>query len=201
VLPIDMRLYKFGNAPIAGHTKYNIEPGDFDHEYLEDYFARGQSEELSNADKVSKPSYELFKNGIAIRSQVTAFNDSLTQECKLEYESEYINEDNVTETSNSPGKLEGARVRRLLAGAASKRSPLRTSGRQKYARIGKAAKVSVGAEGYALVNAADMTKAALPDAGESMTRMAADEALRETIAQNLDLEGELLVVPTYEVAA
>ncbi len=201
VLPIDMRLYKFGNAPIAGHTKYDIEAVGFDHEDLEDYFARGQFEELSNEDKVSKPSYEPFKNGIAISSNVVAFNDSLTQEYELEYESEYINEENVTESSNSSGKLEGARVRRLLAGAASKRSPLRTTGRQKYARLGKAAKVSVGSEGYVLVNAADMTYSALPGAGESMTRMAADTVLRDSIAGNPELEGELLVVPFYEVAA
>jgi hypothetical protein len=67
VLPIAMRLHKFGNAPIAGYTMYDIDAGDVNSEYLEDYFARGELEELSNDDKLSKPSYELCKNGIEIR--------------------------------------------------------------------------------------------------------------------------------------
>ena len=201
VLPLAMKLSRYGNAPIAGYDTYDIGTGDFTCEYTEDFFARGQYESLSNSDKVSKPSYELMKNGVAIRARDTVLDDARTQEYKLQYESDYIDDDSRTQMGRIPGLLDGWIARRLLAGAASRKNPLRTTGRSKYARMGKAVKVAVGVERFAIVNTADMTRATgISENDGTLTQMAADQLVRSRIESSPETKDELLVVPSYEVA-
>lgn len=210
VLPLTMCLSKFGNAPIAGHTVYDIEEmavgsGDiYEHQYTEGYFARGQFEDLSNEEKVSKPSYELFKDGISLASKAIGFLDSLTRQCDLAYESNYFDDANITKPATGPqlAQLKATNLSRLLAGAASRRSPLAMTGRKKYARIGKAAKVAVAAERYIIVRASDMSIVdELRENDGTLTRMGADQVLRRAVAAHPELEGEILVVQTSELAA
>lgn len=208
VLPLDMRLSQYGNAPIAGYHTYGIEPSeigsDFSVEDLKDYFARGQYEKLSDTEKLSKPSFELLKNGIAFKAKSVQFDKDRTQTYELTYESEYIDDEYITYSATKPGKarIAGTVVRQLLVGAASRKSALRTTGLKKYERTGVAARVSVGEEGYTIVRANNMTAVAEIEGNNgAMSRMAADQALRDTSEAQLGLKEELLIVPSYEVAA
>ncbi len=208
VLPLDIRLSRYGNAPIGGYHIYSIVPSGTGNNFivddLKDYFARGQFEKWSDKDKLSKPSYELLKNGIAFRPVSASFDNEKVQAYDLKYESEYIDDEYITRTADKPDKarLAGSMVRRLLKGAASRNSALRTGGLKKYQRNGIASNVSVFEEGYTIVRSIDMKAETEIEGNDGkMSRMAADQALEDAIKAKPALEQKIQIVPSYEVAA
>lgn len=223
VLPLGVWLDRYGNAPISPYHVFDLElkapegqsAGDYELRALEGFFARGQYEDLSDSEKVSKPSYELFREGVAIESKVFDFGAAEIPSSSLEYESEYIDEEEQTIPSGAGAMLMVPHIGWLLRGAASRRNLLRTTGRHKYACLGEPAKVEVLAEQYTIVDTKELktkddlitqygTASALAGWGQSdrhgrMTCMEADRILRTAVADDPSREGELQVVLLYEV--
>ena len=216
VVPLGIRLSRYGNAPVASHHTFDLEgveePSDQDanskleYSAVTGYFARGQFENLSNSEKVAKPSFELFKDGVAIHVDTPKFQTGLIEENEVEYESEYIDEDYLLKKPDDgrpKARLHHTLVYPLLRGAAVRKSKLLNTERRKYApAIQKPLKVALKTEGFAIVNAADLTIVSeIMDGSKSLTRMEADHKLKDLIKENPAMKDKVFIVSTHEVAA
>ncbi|UCD56370.1 MAG: hypothetical protein JSV16_11100, partial [Candidatus Hydrogenedentota bacterium] len=204
VLPLNLKLTKFGNAPVTGKDIFNItkvESGNvsLDLNPVKEYFARYQYEEGSDQDKLSRPSFEKLDAGVAIGSDEIAFKFPVPYE--LEYETEVIDENQVTvplgltSLSWRMGKV-------FVAGSAASTGLIRKTGFRKFHVRGKAAKVGMVEEGYAIVGSADLKiEEDIPDNGGALTHVEASRKLEAYLESHPDKKGELQIVPQYEVAA
>lgn len=111
VVPLGVRLHKVGNAPITGHDFFDITApltvdGDsLDVQPAEEFFARGQFEELTADQKLSLPSFEKMKGGVTTAASKAVRVDG-TQEAKpLEYESVIIRPDRTSEKPTIPVEI------------------------------------------------------------------------------------------------
>lgn len=105
VLPFNLTLQKFGNGPIAGDSVYRIGEIQINSEpitnpqdtgqlgYVKDYFAKAQFLEMSDADKLSRPSFEKEDANIIIGSDDISMGSVVKYD--LEYETEVIDENKV----------------------------------------------------------------------------------------------------------
>jgi hypothetical protein len=79
VLPFNLILQKFGNCPISGDNVYRItelqinnESGDTGElDYVKDYFAKAQFIKMSDAEKLSRPSFEKEDANILIGKELS----------------------------------------------------------------------------------------------------------------------------------
>jgi hypothetical protein len=216
VLPLDVQIQKLGNSPITGHHTFNVDSISASQEEMtktpiEEDFARGQYENLSEQDKLSLPCFEKMHGGVAARSEDILLNDQHIEQLPLEYESILINDDRTSTkpTDNLTGEIRTGRVfwdvaKRQLRGNAAMGSRMRKTGLGKYEILGKTSKVRVGKEGYLIVKTADMSSVVLgpgkPDNDGTLTRMKADQQLKAYSATHPDETGKVQVVSAYEVA-
>lgn len=221
VLPFDLKLERFGNAPVKDHDTFQIvkleagQGNDFtvlDTEDLKDYFARGQYEELSKDEKLSLPSFEKLKAGVVARPIVRL--DGVVQEFKIVYESIVIDSDG---TATSPtvtladgtikqlfGDLQWASGMRLVKKAATRCAGIRNSGLARFKTSRANSKVRVEEDEYVIVRATNLIPIGIETIqgnNGSFTRIEADQALAKYLTQHPDQEGEMLVVATFEAAA
>ena len=203
VLPLNLKLTKFGNAPVTGKDIFNItkvESGNVSLGLnpLKEYFARYQYEEGSDQDKLSRPSFEKLDAGVAIGSDEIAFKFPVPYE--LEYETEVIDENKVTVPLGlTPLSWRMGKV--FVAGSAASTGLIRKTGFRKFHVRGKAAKVGIVEEGYAIVGSADLKiEEDIPDNGGALTHVEASRKLEAYLESHPDKKGELQIVPQYEVA-
>ena len=214
-LPFNVRLQKLGNSPVKDSHTFVITDvysragagrSKLDFEYVEEFFARGQFEDLPENKRLSLPSFELMPAGIrgAFQSVKYGGNNNV-KPYELKYESILINEDKTAETAPGTGSVQWSVARRLVKGNASFRSQLRNTGHKKYDQPGNAQKLTMVKEGYVVVNISDMTpvqlEAPIHANDGTMTRMQADQAIEAYITLNPDEAGNIQVVPAFEVAA
>ncbi len=76
VLPLNIILEMFGNASITEHDQFEIKEvksgngSNLLRGFLKEYFARGQFQNLTNDQKLSIPSFEMFKAGFTTSSSI-----------------------------------------------------------------------------------------------------------------------------------
>jgi hypothetical protein len=206
VAPLGIKLDQFGNAPVAGHNEFRLfaptnggTPG-LVVQPLDELFARAQFEEMSNKKKLSIPSFEKMQGGVSIGTDESkAYGASVPH--PLAYECILVGEDQ-TSTPQGRAGMSWNRGKRLVRGAAARRSPLRGAGRHRFERLGVPAKVGVGEESYVVARRSDLTAVVTAPRGRTdrgMTRMEADQALDRYVAQHPNETGQLEVVPAFEV--
>jgi uncharacterized protein DUF6603 len=209
VLPLGVTLEKFGNAPVTGPGTYTIddvktgiEPNGFVSLNLlpvKDYFARGQFENLSNAKKISSPSFEKFDAGVRAGSGNIVFEHPVSY--TLEYETEVIDENRVTHTLKR-SKLPWRMGKHLAAGSAAGCSPMRNAGSRKYSVYGKAAKVRMKEEEYIIAGMKDLGKVeGIPNNEMGMSHSQARREYEAYLEQHPEQHGEVQIVLKQEVAA
>ena len=107
VVPFNLRLQKFGNAPIAGDNEYKVtginsisvgDPNSLELTYKKDYVAKAQFVKMSDSEKLSGPSFEKEDTNILIGSDEINLDEDAIKECDLEYETEVIDENRVTKS-------------------------------------------------------------------------------------------------------
>lgn len=228
ILPLNTALEKFGNATIDGHDRFEIagitvgDDGDTSTaaRFLTDFFARGQFERLSSAQKLSVPSFEKMDAGIttvmsgALRIGTTeAVN---VEHCVFEYESAIIDDDGALSQAPVPGAIPSRVAPVLIKGSTAMRLRRAIRARELFSRAAVASLPSgipglIGAtagptaddpaavpvatagakqDGYRVVHASDLTTATL-DARVGV----ANQGLTK-VAADQALKGHLRFDPT-----
>ena len=205
VVPLGIKLDKYGNAPIKDHDRFDIESVEIDSDKIDDdpvkeYFARAQIKNLSAQEKLSLPSFEKMNAGVVTKpSSALDFagtrkqnGSGVAQESVTnEFETILIKPDLVAK------KMNGAAVkirysRRFMRFAAVNTSPLNNSVSQKFRNKTPGDMIFIDDEKYTIVNNQNLVVADQIDRN-TFSRVEADMEL----AQMQDSEN-FRVVPMHE---
>lgn len=202
VLPLNQDLGKFGEAVLAGPTRYAVSGvsvaghslGSWD--VSRDHFARAQFQSLSDAEKLSVPSFESMDAGIEFHGDNLASGDALAR--GLIYETRLVD-------SPFDGRTGGAyplpfthQTAMLKLGAAT-RAAVRNSGTQRFA---PAPGTLVGAvlddDVYVIASTEDLLTR--PEITPPTTKGEASAVLKKHFAAHPEDRDRLQVIAQHEAA-
>ena len=190
-VPLNLEISKFGPSVPAGARKFRIiTPNQASLEPVKDFFAPAQFIEMSDNEKLSRPSFESMEAGVVITSHAFLFTtkaaDLLEVEA-IEFETKIMDPVTNTPVSSDPVDQSGKPVFYKLDfglmftqarfGAAS-RSKTRRTGEAKYrTTIGK---YKIVKEGWNFVGVEDLAVSTVPGIGSGQTASYSEarEALR-----------------------
>ncbi len=200
-LPLNHRITKFGEKRVAGPTRFNlaqtcqIGTTATTSESLQGNFAAGQFQQLTDAEKLSRPSFELMDAGASFAAG--AVKAYAPRETNLTYNTIRVD---GTETQTSVGvHTPGNKTLSLsFDSSAVGLAPLRTAGNKRFAPpTGKAPLVALDDEEVVIVNASTMRRAEFAVRSTS-SQGDAHEALRQRLLTHPEERGTWRVVPTHE---
>jgi hypothetical protein len=205
LLPLDIKLEKFGNADITGHSRFDfrLQLGaatlEITAEDVEDYFARGQFKDLSKSERLSKPSYEKFLAGKNARPSFPGV-DGRVEPCPLEYESILFGIDNTASAQQANAAMPWTTFGKTASAAAWRHHALRNRGSVRFSVPGGGPRVGVAEEAYVIVQKATLTRDMEIYADtKPLNQTKAEELLKEYEAANPATAGTAAVVPEFEV--
>lgn len=188
VVPLDMDISRFGQAPPAGGRRFTISSVSRGGQPqkarpVKDFFAPAQFFEMSDEQKLSRPSFEPLTAGVGLGSEEIVFSEDpkdWLEVAAIEFDTIIVDkEKSEVRPSAAPDryrlspKLLGRQARFGAAGA----SELRRSGRGKYrAAVGK---YQVQKLGWQIVATEDLAEQPIPglEAGQPATYSEAAQAL------------------------
>jgi hypothetical protein len=160
VVPLDLQITRYGNAAPSDGNLFSISDVQINateepRQSIQDYFASGQFLTLSDADKVSAPSFEKYDAGVSVGStDIVAGSDSPRT---VVYEERYIDDyDSFSRLGRlyaMPAAVHSA-MTRIGAGFAS---PLKNSGLFKYDTGVSGAAVKTVDPAYVITSTADLS--------------------------------------------
>jgi hypothetical protein len=205
LLPLDIKLEKFGSADVTGPSRFDfrLQLGaatlEITAEDVEDYFARGQFKHLSKSERLSKPSYERFLAGKNARPSFPGV-DGRVEPCPLEYESILFGIDNTASAQQANAAMPWTTFGKTASAAAWRHHALRNRGSVRFSVPGGGPRVGVAEEAYVIVQKATLTRAMEIYADtKPLNQTKAEELLKEYEAANPATAGTAAVVPEFEV--
>lgn len=207
VVPLGIGLDKVGNAPITVHDLFDISDlivggESLSPEPVEEFFARGQFEELADHQKLSVPSFEKMKGGVTTASEAVKIAGAV-EDKSLEFESILIKPDRTSKPQKPSGKSEWEEAKFMAAANVTRRALRRAESRKRFSSLRLQPKVAVSEERYCIANAENLTRANLSpmlrQENRNLTRMAADQVLKAQLKLEPDKAENLIVIPEFEV--
>lgn len=211
ILPFGVQLQKVGNSPIIAHDRFEIvsmtvgdQTLDEDGiESLQEFFPRGQYQELKSDEKLSLPSFEKMPAGVAVTSNQTLVSAQL-KTIQAGYKPITLDDDGSSDMPAFVGvDWDWAGI--TVAASSARIATRRAGTRGLYTPLRQQPAVSFQEERYYIARAADLTQAEvaaeLPWGNIGLTRMVADQLLKAQLQLHPEQAGELIIVPAYEIAA
>jgi hypothetical protein len=202
VLPLDQKLTKFGEAVPDQQDEFDLTAvtlggNPTPYTTITDLFARGQFAMLSDADKLSLPSFEPMIAGCTVGDQQVAVGTAY--QVDIEFETFIV--DSVTAPARNAPRypLKRAQLMAMSQTGAAARSTLRSAGLGKFAPDPRApALVGLDDEQYVIAGTDDLHQR--NDISPPTTKGGAFAALSSHLANHPEDGGRLQVVPLYELA-
>jgi hypothetical protein len=200
VLPLNKTLERFGEFELAGPNRYEVATvsigGTTTSAWtpVSDFLPPSLSESLSDADKLSRDSYEL--EVVGVEAGVPDAAHGAVKAVDVEYESRIV--DSTWEVRNQ-GRFRLDRDQQLfLVGAGAKAySPLWNTGARKFSPApGTPSGVSLEDESYVIATVDDLLHR--PELGRYRSKGAALQALKAHVARTPGDRGTLQVVSSFE---
>ena len=208
VVPLDMDIARFGATTPAGARRFSITGVSVGAQNPaprpeRDFFAPAQFFELSDAEKLSRPSFEALPAGVAFGAEGFAFGDQPADWLAidaLKFETIIVDKDadaSRTSAPEQPYQLTPARLGQQARFGAAATSDLRRTGREKYRTAG--AKYQVVKEGWSIVADDDLTVQKAPGVkpGQAMSYSEAVQAL-ETLTKAEPAKASRLTILRFE---
>lgn len=198
VAPLDRRITKYKNSPIAAPITFTVDRVTVGGAAgkpptIEDLFPAGEYEDLSDAQKLSRPSFERMNGGVEITHSTLKCGPGIP--ATIEYETRIIDTELASRRTVSyvlPAYILVAQA----SGGTTARSALRNGGTRKFESDRK---FSESGELYAVATTDDLTLRADVQAGTSQG--AAHQSLEIYLEQHPEERGRLQVVPLSELEA
>ena len=187
VVPLDLDISRFGSAAPAGARRFSITSVSLGNDNQEpqpvrDFFAPAQFIDMSDDEKLSRPSFESMTAGVVIGSDEFAISDNATDWLEMpaiEFETLIVDKmTGETRSSQPPGQQGRYRLtpellsKQARFGAAGN-SELRRAGRARYRSTTD--KYQVAREGWTIVTTDDLVERAASvsysEALQAMTKM------------------------------
>jgi len=206
VAPLNVKLERFGSAPIKGHNKFrlyvpNPAASPLADKAVDEFFARAQFEDLSDHHKLKKPSFEKMQGGVSLGNEQLGAHGAIVKHV-LEYECILLGDDGTSDT-RMRAKLPWDRGRRIVRGGAARRNAYRASGLRRFERPGVKPKIGVDEESYMVARKGTLDAVITNAVGRTdrgMTHMEAENALDQYVKARPAEAGQLEVVHAYEGA-
>lgn len=160
VLPLNREVSLFGNATVTGAGRYDVASvrlGDTalsTWETTKDYFAAAQFEEMSNSQRLSRPSFEQMDAGVAIGANEVVVGDAGLV-ATMEYETSIV-DSRFTVRRLDRFVLDADRMLQFGRAGSAARSLFNTSGHAKYRAPVLGADADL-AEAYVVVSTDDLS--------------------------------------------
>jgi hypothetical protein len=211
VVPLDLDISRFGQAAPAGARRFTISSVSLGGQSptsqpVKEFFAPAQFFEMSDDEKLSRPSFESMAAGVSMGAQEFSFSDDDRDWLEVEaIKFETITLDKQKKQSRRSGadnlyqlspELFNKQARFGAAGSAA----IRRSGKAKYrATVGKH---RIAKEGWSIVATDDLTVAPLPgiEEGKPVIYSEALQALRELKMHDPAKAAGLKILRLSEVA-
>jgi hypothetical protein len=204
VVPLDLPITRYGNATPSDGNYFSISDVQIDghdetKQNFQDYFAAGQFLTLSDADKISRPSFERYDAGIKIGSaDIVSGADSPRT---VFYEERYIDEPTgFSRFSRRYTMLADVHLALTRQGAGFA-SPLKNTGLFKYGTGAPGPAVTTQDPSYVVANVEDLSVRSDIVSSSGSTYFKARAALDSYLALHLEESNNLQIIPLHEVAA
>lgn len=205
VVPLNVEVQTFGNQRPADGNRFAIEqvrvgePGDtetLDTSSVQEQFAPAQFFEMSDAERLSSKSFERYDAGVRVTDS-ERLQAAYAAKRDVDYELFYIDSqrDQRLRPWFEPLRPEAVAFNAWASRGAVAASPLSFANTAKSALAPEAVRVSQ--EPFAVVNTSDLTL--VRDDAVAFSEVGAFGLMRELIRSNPALEGEIQVVPAFEV--
>ena len=162
----------------------------------DEQFAIAQYQNMSDSDKLSRPSYQELKGGVIIGSSDSVQSSKMTRRT-INYDVTIIDRDLQQPLAQGRLKAISGLFHPFLSGSAAARSPLSYQTKTQLRPFTDT--IAVGQEGYAVSNTSD-NKPVSSGSSFSSEAMARD-SLNSQAASNPSLAGGMHVLPNSEVNA
>lgn len=199
ILPLEMAIDRFGAAKVIGTNQFRITQvtsngTTLNTDHTREQFAPAQFKNMSDAEKLSAPSFEQLPAGVQAKATHLIKLDYVDTR-DVEYE-EIIIDKQGRRVPLGKSKIVFAQFAAFLQGNAMARSPLSVT-RKPDSPLG-VPKVAVNAENYAVVNTSDLKLVHAQATASSFAE--ARNMMNEMLTSRPDLAGSIQIVPSYEVS-
>jgi hypothetical protein len=206
VVPLNRRITKFGEAPPSGaFDRFTVntvrvgqgQPGT--PSFVTDFFAPAQFEQMSDADKLSRPAFERMDAGVVVASTAVAIGTRAIGE-NATFQTIIVDD---PDAEPDPYVMPEKRVLAGAAMSAAAQGPLQSMGTERFAPPwAQESPAKLADEEYVVVRSDTL----FPPAAGPMaqrTKGAAEAEMADFFASedNRAQRGRLIVVPKYEAAA
>jgi hypothetical protein len=206
VVPLDLQITKYGNAEPADGNLFSISDVQIDGQAenkplppIQDYFAAGQYLTLSDADKISSPSFEKYDAGVTIgSSEITSGADSPRV---VSYETLYIPDPNNVSVSGGRYLMPANIHLALVKQGAGYASPLKNTGLFKYSAGAQGSAVKIQEPSFVITSVEDLSvRSDIASAGGT-TFFQARAALDSYLTLHPEEVENLQIISAHEVGA
>jgi hypothetical protein len=212
VVPLNLEISRFGSAVPAGARRFTISPVSLGGQNpttqaLTDFFAPAQFFEMSDDEKLSRPSFEPMAAGLSLGSDKFVFTDNPND--WLEVEAIAFDTIIVDKQTNRPRPSDSTNLYTLSPKLLGKQARFGAAGTSDLRRTGKAkyrttmGKYRMAKEGWSIVATDDLTVQPVPgiEAGRPASYSEAAQALRKLQQENPAKAAGLKILRPSEVQA
>lgn len=195
VVPLDVTIEKFGTQNPADATFFNLEMVDEDGEALSDNdlkeeFAPDSFFNLKESERLSRPSFEDYNSGLEGTGS-SKLNTDYFREREVEFEQIILDEPDPVPVLVSILQSE---FNAFVKNGSAAKSEL--SYKRKHSILAPE-KISIDRESFSIVDVDDLT---VFENQQVTSMIEAEQIIRQVIDERPELEGQLEIVPTFEIA-
>ncbi len=201
VVPLNRQITRFGQTrPPGGADRFTIgkvtaSKKRVDCPQAEDFFAPAQFEELSDAEKLSRPSFERMEAGFTLARAAVDHGEPVGT--RVEYETIIL--DSTFTSRHDKLYLPGLEVQLGALERVAAQSPLQNSGRRKFTPPAVQPLVVLTGERFVVASRADLSQRA--DIAQPTGKGAAFQALTSYLASHPGEVGQFEVISLDELSA
>jgi hypothetical protein len=199
-IPSGVRTFSITHTIIAGDEvdKNSVSP-------VNEFFAPAEFIEMSDDEKISRPSFESMPAGITLQPGGLSFGgdtpttDNQAAISEMDFDEKIVGADGSTSNGKKPGLLSGAFALAAMSFGAAARSPLRTSGDGHFSAPAKNFRVSQ--PDFVVAGVDDLKTAPIGENGTKPTGhsfTSVQQALDAHLKANPKAKGSLQVVPAFQ---
>lgn len=202
VVPLDVPVTKFGNTAPADGGQFTIASVTLDGSpavtsAVQDAFARGQFQQLSDADKISAPAFEQFGCGVQIGDPSVKGGHDAPRTAAMQWR--YVPDPTKASVLDRFAALSPQMFGACVQMGAGALSMVNNTGLATYTGPGTTSILATGPVSYVVTGTGDMSVRADISPAGGATHYAASAALASYLAASPQEAGQLQVVPSYEV--
>lgn len=204
VVPLGLAITRFGPAPVAGATSftlsdYQVNGSAIPHEAIQDDFAPAQFFELSDDEKLARPSFERHDAGVRSTGSLVSSGPPISK--TISYETYYVDEPGGALRSDPvtpPTSFVLGDLVLVLSIGASGRAAIRSAGNRRYAAPGDP--VQIAPQSFVIADRKSLSLAGIGSA-QGATYSEARASLDAALAQAPARRSIIQIVSLHELTA